>query len=102
VTETRRIRRRDPSYPRLLAAIHDPPPRLYLRGAGDARLLDEPAVAVVGARACSSYGRSVARSLSRDLATSGLVVPSSMAIPDCLLKVKLPLATTNPKASTAT
>ncbi len=37
------------------------------------------AVAVVGARACSSYGRAVARSLGRELAAAGLVVVSGMA-----------------------
>ena len=34
---------------------------------------------MVGARACSSYGRSVTRSLARDLAGAGLVVVSGMA-----------------------
>ncbi len=71
VNEIRRVRRRDPAFPPLLAAIHDPPPRLFLRGSAAVRLLSEPAVAVVGARACSSYGRSVARSLARELAASG-------------------------------
>jgi len=75
----RRVRRRDPSFPRLLAAIHDPPAELYLRGDGETVVLAQPAVAVVGARSCSSYGRSVARSLTRDLATAGLVVVSGMA-----------------------
>jgi len=79
VTEIRCIRRRDPSFPSLLAAIHDPPPRLFLRGSADAALLDRPAIALVGARACSSYGRSVTRLLARDLAAAGLVVVSGMA-----------------------
>ena len=79
MTEIRCIRRRDPSFPSLLAAIHDPPPRLYLRGSADAELLDRPAIALVGARACSSYGRSVTRFLARDLAAAGLVVVSGMA-----------------------
>jgi len=79
VTAVRCIRRRDPLFPSLLAAIHDPPPRLFLRGSSDAALLDRPAVAVVGARACSSYGRSVTRSLARDLTAAGLVVVSGMA-----------------------
>jgi DNA processing protein len=73
------IRRRDAAFPPLLRAIHDPPPRLFLRGQGGTSLLASPAVAVVGARACSSYGRSVARSLARDLAAAGLVVVSGMA-----------------------
>ena len=71
--------RRDPGFPALLAAIHDPPPRLFLRGAAAPGLLEQPAVAVVGARSCSSYGRSVARSLARDLSAAGLVVVSGMA-----------------------
>ena len=79
MTEVHCVRRRDPSYPGLLAAIHDPPPQLFLRGSVTAALLDRPAVAVVGARSCSSYGRSVARSLSRELAAAGLVVVSGMA-----------------------
>ena len=73
------VRRRDPVFPPLLAAIHDPPARVFLRGSGAPALLDRPAVAVVGARVCSSYGRSVARSLARDLASAGLVVVSGMA-----------------------
>ncbi|HYI74922.1 MAG TPA: DNA-processing protein DprA [Gaiellaceae bacterium] len=73
------IRGRDPMYPELLAAIHDPPPQLFLRRTVLPELLDRPAVAVVGARSCSPYGRSVARSLSRDLAATGLVVVSGMA-----------------------
>jgi len=79
VTEIRCIRRRDSSFQSLLSAIHDPPPRLFLRGSADAALLDRPAIALVGARACSSYGRSVTRLLARDLAAAGLVVVSGMA-----------------------
>jgi DNA processing protein len=79
VTEIRCLRRRDPLFPSLLGAIHDPPPRLFLRGSAEADILDGPAVALVGARACSSYGRSVTRSLARDLAAAGLVVVSGMA-----------------------
>jgi DNA processing protein len=75
----RRLRRRDRGYPTLLAAIHDPPPSLFLRGSGGDELLSRPAVAIVGARSCSAYGRSVARSLARELAAAGLVVVSGMA-----------------------
>jgi DNA processing protein len=79
VSEHACLRRREAGFPALLAAIHDPPARLHLRGSGDAELLQEPAVAIVGARACSAYGRSVARSLARELAAAGLVVVSGMA-----------------------
>jgi DNA processing protein len=36
-------------------------------------------VAIVGARSCSGYGRSVARSLARELAAAGVVVVSGLA-----------------------
>jgi DNA processing protein len=71
--------RTSPDFPPLLRAIHDPPPGLFLRGTADVALLSRQAVAVVGARACSGYGASVARSLGRDLARGGLVVVSGMA-----------------------
>ena len=75
----RRVVRRGEGFPRLLGAIHDPPPQLFLRGEGERGTLDRPAVAIVGARSCSAYGRSVARTLGRELAAAGLVVVSGMA-----------------------
>ena len=68
-----------PDFPPLLRAIHDPPAGLFLRGAAEPELLARPAVAIVGARACSGYGSSVGRSLARDLAAAGLVVVSGLA-----------------------
>ena len=65
--------------PPLLRAIHDPPARLYVRGGGGDELLARPAVAIVGARACSPYGALVARMLGRELAAAGLVVVSGLA-----------------------
>ena len=79
MSAVRRITRRERDFPALLAAIHDPPPQLYVRGDASLGVLSQPAVAVVGARACSSYGRSVTRSLARDLAAAGLVVVSGLA-----------------------
>jgi DNA processing protein len=73
------LARSDPGFPPLLRAIHDPPPGLFLRGAADVELLARPAVAIVGARACSAYGRQIARSLGRDLAAAGLIVVSGLA-----------------------
>jgi DNA processing protein len=71
------LRRRE--LPPLLRAIHDPPPRLHLRGNGDPGLLSQAAVAIVGARACSPYGAQVARMLGRELARAGVVVVSGLA-----------------------
>jgi len=65
--------------PPLLRAIHDPPPGLFVRGDAELELLARPAVAVVGARACSGYGASVARMLGRELSSAGLVVVSGLA-----------------------
>jgi DNA processing protein len=65
--------------PPLLRSIHDPPVGLFIRGGGPLDLLARPAVAIVGARACSGYGASVARSLAREAAGAGLVVVSGLA-----------------------
>jgi DNA processing protein len=73
------VGRDEPAFPPLLAAIHDPPPGLFLRGAGGAELLVRTAVAIVGARACSPYGSQVARTCARELAAAGLVVISGLA-----------------------
>ncbi|MGH2971484.1 MAG: DNA-processing protein DprA [Gaiellaceae bacterium] len=65
--------------PRLLRSIHDPPVGLFVRGPAPLDVLARPAVAIVGARACSGYGASVARSLAREAAAAGLVVVSGLA-----------------------
>jgi DNA processing protein len=74
----RTVTRADPLYPPLLSQLHDPPARLYVRAAA-LELLSRPAVAIVGARSCSSYGSEVARSLARELAAAGLVIVSGLA-----------------------
>jgi DNA processing protein len=68
-----------PRLPPLLGAIHDPPPGIFLRGAAPPDALARPAVAIVGARACSPYGAQVARMLGRELAAAGLAVVSGLA-----------------------
>jgi DNA processing protein len=73
------VGRRDRGYPPLLRELHGPPAGLFVRGTADVELLARPAVAVVGARACSSYGGQVARLLGRELAAAGLVVISGLA-----------------------
>jgi DNA processing protein len=73
------LARSDPAFPPQLRAIHDPPPGLFLRGAGDTSLLAATSVAVVGARACSAYGTAVATSFARRLAESGVIVVSGLA-----------------------
>lgn len=65
------------SYPVALTTIVDPPPVLWVRGSVGA--LNSDAVAIVGARAASAYGLSVAERLASDLAAAGLVIVSGMA-----------------------
>ena len=67
----------DSTYPARLRVISDPPPLLYVRG--EIRREDENAVAVVGSRSTSEYGRRVARDLCRGLTSLGFTVVSGMA-----------------------
>ncbi len=67
----------DEGYPARLRTIADPPPVLYLRGAFDPA--DESAVAIVGTRRASTYGRLVAERLASDLARRGVTVVSGLA-----------------------
>jgi len=66
-----------PDYPRNLLQIYDPPPVLYVRG--ELTPEDEWAVAVVGTRRASAYGREAARRLSEDLARNRVTVVSGLA-----------------------
>lgn len=67
----------DELYPEALRNIYDPPPVLWVRG--EAALLNEAGIAVVGTRHPSPYGAGMAEMLSRDLAARRLVIFSGMA-----------------------
>jgi DNA processing protein len=67
----------DPDYPETLAKIECPPRLLFVRGELSAR--DVQAVAVVGSRACTSYGKRIAQRLGYDLAKAGCTVVSGLA-----------------------
>ena len=67
----------DEKYPARLRAIADPPPLLYVKG--ELTGADDKAVAIVGSRSASDYGRRVARDLARGLASLGFTVVSGMA-----------------------
>jgi DNA processing protein len=73
------VARSDPAFPPRLRSIHDPPPGLFVRGDAPLDLLTRTSVAVVGARACSGYGESVATTLARELAAAGVIVVSGLA-----------------------
>ena len=65
----------DPAYPDLLRQIHDPPPRLFVRG----QLPNGPSIAIVGSRRATPYGCRAAHRLARDLSNAGVVVVSGLA-----------------------
>jgi DNA processing protein len=67
----------DAHYPSRLLQIPDPPPVLYVRG----QLIpeDEWAVAVVGTRRASAYGKTVTQRLVADLAVNHVTVVSGLA-----------------------
>ncbi len=67
----------DPNYPRLLRDVANPPPVIYMQG--QLRNDVEWAVAVVGTRRASSYGKEAARRLSADLARNQITVVSGLA-----------------------
>ena len=68
----------DEGYPALLKEIDDPPPVLFVQG-GFAKA-DELALAVVGTRKCTPYGRTVARELATNLAQRGFTIVSGLAV----------------------
>src|SRR3989454_7917539 len=68
----------DGVYPSLLREIYDPPITLYVKGAWT-ECLDQPCVAIVGSRRCSTYGQNAALMLARDLAQRGVTVVSGFA-----------------------
>lgn len=68
---------RHPAFPPRLKEIYDVPPVLYVRGSLTAE--DEWAIAVVGTRKPTAYGREVAAQVSTDLARSKVTVVSGLA-----------------------
>jgi DNA processing protein len=68
----------DEAYPPQLLDLPDPPGCLFVLGRRSAP--PTPAVAIVGARRCSTYGREVAEGMGQGLAAAGLTVVSGAAL----------------------
>ncbi len=68
----------DAAYPALLQSLPDAPAALFARG--DIRLLDEPQLAIVGARSATTGGLNNARAFAKHLAGAGLVITSGLAL----------------------
>ncbi|MCL3880883.1 DNA-processing protein DprA [Marivita sp. GX14005] len=69
--------RGDPAYPKTLCDLDDAPPVLW--AVGDADILSQPLIAMVGARNASSLGGRMARALAGGLSEAGFRVVSGMA-----------------------
>jgi DNA processing protein len=67
----------DSAYPNLLREIAQPPWVIYARGRLE--LLQRPAVAIVGTRVPTAYGRHSAAMLAQELSSAGLTVVSGLA-----------------------
>ncbi len=67
----------DQAYPPRLRQIHSSPPALYVKG--EILPQDEWAVAVVGTRSATRYGRQMVEEIAGDLARSGITVVSGLA-----------------------
>jgi DNA processing protein len=67
----------DDDYPSNLRQVADAPPVLFVRGS--LRPADSEAVALVGTRRATAYGRAVAERLAGDLAGAGVTVVSGLA-----------------------
>jgi len=75
VTEVRTLEAGSAGYPPLLASLSGAPERLYVRGA----LSGISALAIVGSRKPTLYGRRMARKLASECARAGIVVVSGLA-----------------------
>jgi DNA processing protein len=76
--DVRLILHGDDDYPPLLAAIPSPPLALWVRG--DLTRADRLAVAIVGSRRCTAYGREQTGRFASLLAQSGLTIVSGGAL----------------------
>ncbi|MBD3282115.1 MAG: DNA-protecting protein DprA [Candidatus Portnoybacteria bacterium] len=72
-----KISLQDKDYPAILKEISDPPKEIYVKG----KILekDKLAVAVVGTRNCTPYGKKIALDISGKLAGMGITIVSGLA-----------------------
>ncbi|MCE1695289.1 DNA-protecting protein DprA, partial [Enterobacter hormaechei] len=68
----------DAAYPHALLEIADPPTLLYVKGR--AELLNNRALAIVGARNATAQGASNAEQFARELSRGGLTIVSGLAL----------------------
>lgn len=67
----------DKEYPQILKEIYDPPISLYIKGNKD--ILNEKAIAIVGCRDATEYGKQVAQYFSYNLVKNNINIVSGLA-----------------------
>jgi DNA processing protein len=67
----------DEEYPEYLRKIYDPPPLLFVRGKLERN--DKYAIAIVGTRHATAYGKLIAERFARDLSEKGITIVSGLA-----------------------
>lgn len=65
------------NYPYLLSQIYSPPKKLYV--IGNAEILREKAISIVGCREASEYGKNIAKDLAYNLGKSNIITVSGLA-----------------------
>ena len=77
-TDYRIVRKGDADYPEKLLKINDAPEKLYIRG--NLPNLTKKIVSIVGARNCTDYGSTLAKTISRILSMNNVQVISGLAM----------------------
>ncbi len=67
----------EPGYPSALAAVQAPPPLLYIKG--NPQVLEQPIVAIVGARNGSAIGQKLTSLIATGLGRHGFIIASGLA-----------------------
>lgn len=75
--EIKIIARGSEEYPKLLDLLDDAPPILYIKG--ELKFEDALAIAIVGTRKPTTYGKETSRSLAKDLSEAGFTIVSGLA-----------------------
>lgn len=68
---------KDKEYPDKLKVIYDPPIVLYVKG--NKKILNDKAIAIVGCRMCTDYGKTIASKLAYNLSLNNINVISGLA-----------------------
>jgi DNA processing protein len=68
---------KDETYPENLKSIYDPPPFLFIKG--KIKKEDKNAIAIVGSRAASLYGKQIAENIGKELAKRKITIISGLA-----------------------